>query len=195
MCDEATRWSCCEVIANRTAQTLLDTVRTLMSVPGSGLKPDAGIVDAFKHINASSGWRGFYRGLGPSLGSDIVGNALGFYLYDAFAESFKQATGRKPQPHEKGLLGGVSACVCMTLVMPLEICMTRMRLQGTGNNPVLYKNAFDCMRQIAAKEGVKGLFSGAGASYLKVYPQIATVYFVYELIARTMAVKGIASAY
>ena len=169
----------------------LDTVRTQMSVPGSGLKPGAGVVDAFKYVNKTFGWRGFYKGLGPTLGSDLVGNAIGFFLYDTFSDMFRNATGRKPSPSEKGLLGGMSACVCMTLTMPLEICMTRMRIQGCGDNPILYKNTVDCLQQIVRKEGAKALFSGAGASYLKVYPQIACVYAVYEVLARVMAIKGL----
>ena len=47
------------------------------------------------------------------------------------------------------------------------------------------------MQQIVRKEGAKALFSGAGASYLKVYPQIACVYAVYEVLARVMAIKGL----
>ena len=50
-----------------------------------------------------------------------------------------------------------------------------------GHRPVLYKNALECLRLSVQREGLKSLWLGTGAAYVKIFPQLAITYFVFEL--------------
>lgn len=49
---------------------------------------------------------GLYKGLTPTLGADIVGNGLGFFIYDTCVDKYKQITGKKAGSIERGMFGG-----------------------------------------------------------------------------------------
>ena len=164
-----------------------------MAVSG-GLR--GGVVAAAKQLYLEQGGiRAFYKGLGPTLVADVVGTALGFTLYDTLTAAYRERCvgGRKATPFEKGVLGGVGACCSMTVTMPLEVVMTRMRVQGIGGRPVLYGSALECLRSIARKEGISSLWLGTTAAYVKIFPQLAATYFLFELASERMGVGGIGS--
>lgn len=168
----------------------LDTIKTQMSVVSS--KAVSGNLSTVgRLIIRQQGALALYKGLVPTLVTDIIGNGLGFTLYDTFNSQFRKRVGRKPQPAEKGLLGGLAACCCMTITMPLEVVITRMRIQGSGGRPMLYKNTADCLVKISRTEGVTALWKGASATYGKVFPQIGIVYFIFELVSRELAIKDL----
>ena len=107
-----------------------------MAVSG-GLR--GGVVAAAKQLYLEQGGiRAFYKGLGPTLVADVVGTALGFTLYDTLTAAYRERCvgGRKATPFEKGVLGGVGACCSMTVTMPLEVVMTRMRVMTTSSGIV-----------------------------------------------------------
>ena len=169
----------------------LDTLKSQMAVRG-GLRGSA-LAAAAQMFREQGGARAFYKGLGPTLVADIIGTGLGFTLYDSFVGWYRRVVGgRKPTPAEKGALGGASACVCLTVTQPLEVVMTRMRVQGVGGRPVLYKNAVDCLRVIARREGMRSLWLGLGAAYGKIFPQLAITYCVFEMDKERMGVDGLA---
>jgi solute carrier family 25 phosphate transporter 23/24/25/41 len=170
----------------------LDTLKSQMAVRG-GLKGSA-LRAARQMFAEQGGARAFYKGLGPTLVADIVGTGLGFTLYDSFNSWYQKNVtgGRKPSPAEKGVLGGFSACVCLTATQPLEVVMTRMRVQGVGGRPVLYKNMLDCLAVTARREGWRSLWLGTGAAYAKIFPQLAITYYVFEMASEQMGVGGLA---
>ena len=170
----------------------MDTLKSQMAVRG-GLKGSA-FRAARQMFAEQGGARAFYKGLGPTLLADIVGTGLGFTLYDSLNGWYQRNVtgGRKPSPAEKGVIGGFSACVCLTATQPLEVVMTRMRVQGVGGRPVLYKNMVDCIAVTARREGWRSLWLGTGAAYIKIFPQLAITYYVFEQVSEQMGVGGLA---
>lgn len=116
---------------------------------------------------------------------------MGFVFYDLANSAFTKLTGRKRRASEKGLVGGTTACLSMTVAMPLEIVMTRMRVQGLPGYPVVYKSALDCVAKIAKEEGVETLWRGLVPAYLKVFPMIFTSYFVFEALSKKSGIGGL----
>ena len=168
----------------------LDTLKSQMAVAG-GLRGSV-VTAATQLFREQGGLKAFYKGIGPTLLCDVIGSALGFTLYETFQTMYREANGgRKPNPLEKGALGGLGACVSLTLTMPLEVVMTRMRVQGLGHRPVLYKNALECLKLSVQREGLKSLWLGTGAAYVKIFPQLAITYFVFELASEQLGVGGL----
>lgn len=170
----------------------LDTLKSQMAVRG-GLKGNA-INAARQMFLEQGGARAFYKGLGPTLLADVIGTGLGFTLYDSFNGWYQKnvTNGRKPSPAEKGIIGGFSACLCLTATQPLEVVMTRMRVQGVGGRPILYTNMAHCLRITCQREGWKSLWLGTGAAYAKIFPQLAITYYVFELVSEQLGVGGLA---
>jgi solute carrier family 25 phosphate transporter 23/24/25/41 len=166
----------------------LDTIGSQMAVAG-GAK--GGLVEVGKQIVERGGVGGLYRGLSATVASDVWGIGVGFFLYDTVNAAFKQTFGRAPRAHEKGMVGGTCACLSMSLAMPLEVVMTRMRVQGLPGYPVVYKSALDCLRTVAREEGVRALWRGIVPAYLKVFPMIFTSYFVFETLSKRQGVGGL----
>ena len=103
------------------------------------------------------------------LVGDVWGMMLGFGLYDLTNGLFQKVVGRKPKSLEKGAVGGATACLSLTTQMPLMLATTRMQIQGLPGYPIQYKSLWDCILQIARKEGVwPALWKGVGPAYVKV---------------------------
>lgn len=163
----------------------LDLLRSQMQINGGGFS------STFNSVIKTAGPLGLYKGLTPTLGADIVGNGLGFFLYETYVEKYKEITGKKADSFVRGICGALTGCSCLTLTFPLEVVMTRMRVQGTGGRPVIYKNVIDCMQQIAKAEGMAGLYKGAITTYLKVIPQVFVVYFTVSSVNKALGVGGL----
>ena len=58
---------------------------------------------------------------------------------------------------------------------------------------MLYGSALECLRSIARKEGISSLWLGTTAAYVKIFPQLAATYFLFELASERMGVGGIGS--
>ncbi len=70
------------------------------------------------------------------------------------------------------LLGSAAASIATCFSNPIEVCKTRMQLQGELQTRSAelrtrrYKNMFDCFYKIARDEGIRGLQGGLGAGIM-----------------------------
>ncbi|KAL2223101.1 mitochondrial ADP,ATP carrier protein [Thermoascus aurantiacus ATCC 26904] len=147
----------------------LDYARTRLandakSAKSGGERQFNGLIDVYKKTLASDGIVGLYRGFGPSVLGIIVYRGLYFGMYDSikpillvgplegsFVASF--------------LLGWGVTTGAGIASYPLDTIRRRMMM--TSGEAVKYKSSFDAARQIAAKEGVRSFFKGAGANILR----------------------------
>ncbi|TCD68317.1 Mitochondrial oxaloacetate carrier protein [Steccherinum ochraceum] len=66
------------------------------------------------------------------------------------------------------ILGGIAACVAVTISNPAEVAKTRMQLQGElarGGGVKVYNNVFDVFRKTWRNEGIRGIQRGLGPAY------------------------------
>jgi len=68
-------------------------------------------------------------------------------------------------------LGGIAGAFGATTVYPIDLVKTRMQNQRkiTGT-PLLYKNSWDCAKQILRNEGFLGFYRGGGVQALGIAP-------------------------
>jgi len=150
----------------------LDYARTrLASDVGGGAKTFDGLGDCLKKTaTGPGGFFALYSGFGVSL--------MGIIPYRGFQlGAFDTICGVNPYKNDPGLLGAVTtfgaAQVAITagasISYPFDT--VRRRLQMQAEKPVeehLYKGTADCLRKIAAEEGVaKGLYKGFIANTLR----------------------------
>lgn len=87
----------------------------------------------------------------------------------------------KLSPWGKAAAGTVAAIVANTLVYPLDIIKTRLQVQ-TEDDEVKYDGIVDAFRQIVAKEGIKGMYTGLTGSLIGVASTNFAYFYWYGLI-------------
>ena len=137
-------------------------------------------------------FHGFYKGLGPTIFFKIIATAVGFNLHAQMSRVCRDAVGgRRLSALEHGFIGGMSGITCATLTLPLHSAVTKLRIQGVGGRPLVYRGLADCLSQSVQKAGWRSLFAGAVPTYAKVFPNVFIVYSVTAGLRRRWGVGGL----
>ncbi|KAI1184538.1 mitochondrial carrier domain-containing protein [Nemania serpens] len=127
---------------------------------------------AMYSIYRTEHWRGFFRGLGPSLAGVVPATAVKFYVYGSCKQAGAAILGYKEDSAlvhaQAAMAAGIATA---TATNPIWLVKTRMQLQSSQTQAKStathrYKNSLDCTRQILRQEGIGGLYKGLSASYL-----------------------------
>ncbi|EEA27628.1 ADP/ATP carrier protein [Talaromyces marneffei ATCC 18224] len=166
----------------------LDYARTRLandakSAKGGGDRQFNGLVDVYKKTLAADGIAGLYRGFSVSVAGIIVYRGLYFGMYDSLKPVILVG------PLEGNFLASFLLGWSVTTgagIASYPLDTIRRRMMMTSGEAVKYKSSFDAARQIAAKEGVKSFFKGAGANILRgvagagvlsIYDQVQLILF------------------
>ncbi|KAI1911092.1 ADP/ATP carrier protein [Ophidiomyces ophidiicola] len=156
---------------------------------GGGDRQFNGLVDVYKKTLASDGIAGLYRGFGPSVLGIVVYRGLYFGMYDSIKPVLLVG------PLEGNflasfLLGWTVTTGAGIASYPLDTIRRRMMM--TSGEAVKYSSSLDAARQIAAKEGVRSFFKGAGANILRgvAGAGVLSIYDQVQLLLFGKAFKG-----
>lgn len=121
------------------------------------------------------GSRALFKGLGPNLVGVIPARSINFYVYGNGKRLMADHWNRGQEAPWVHLLAGVTAGVATsTATNPVWMVKTRLQLdknvaeRSGGVTQRLYRNSWDCVKQVVRDEGVRGLYKGMSASYLGV---------------------------
>ncbi|KFH44412.1 putative mitochondrial carrier-like protein [Hapsidospora chrysogenum ATCC 11550] len=124
-------------------------------------------------IHYTEGWRGFFRGLGPSLAGVVPTTAIKFYVYGNCKHLGAQLLSRDKDDAVVHAQAAIAAGLATaTFTNPIWLVKTRLQLDkarmrsGGITATRQYRNSLDCVRQVVRAEGVRGLYRGLSASYL-----------------------------
>jgi solute carrier family 25 protein 33/36 len=141
-----------------------------------------GLIDCAIKTYKSEGLRGFYKGLGASyLG--VFETMIQFTLYENLKRTLKVSMDRDLHSSEFLLISSFSKLVASALTYPHEVIRTRLREQKNVR-PLKYPGPISGMLVLARQEGIKGLYGGMGAHLLRVVPNAAILFYVYEMTER-----------
>jgi solute carrier family 25 protein 33/36 len=159
-----------------------------------------------QQIYQREGIRGFYKGLTASF-LGIVESAVYFVIYEKTKKlsSDRKALemGLSPIDYEKRnilriwllndeieghalspitylALGGSCKLLASAITYPHEVVRTRMR--EIVNGQCRYPHLIGAFKTIAAEEGIRGLYAGMGAHLIRVVPNTAIMFAVYEAV-------------
>jgi solute carrier family 25 (mitochondrial phosphate transporter), member 23/24/25/41 len=179
--------------AGASAQLLLyplEVVKTRIVVSTSN-EFGGGIKEVVQEAYRTGGVRSFYKGLVPNMVGIFLYRGLEVGLYSnvqaAVIERRRAADKSRTKAEcqmtavETAVAGTCASVVAQTVTYPLNVVRTRMQTQGLqGRALPLQCGMCDCMRQLYIKDGVKGLFHGLAANYLKAVPASAIAFVVFE---------------
>ena len=148
---------------------------------------------AVRSILKSSGPGGFYRGYAGQIMRDVPFRAVQLPSYEFVKTTWtrKFATDeagvvRKLSSLENMAVGIIAGTFSAAVTTPLDVIKTRLM---TGKDSVSFGGAFAMAKQIVAKEGVPGLFSGLGPRIIYVGPSVGVFFVVYEGVKSHLATK------
>ncbi len=175
------------------AKTRLQLQRNGVTAPGQY----SGFLHCLVQISTKEGVAGLYKGLLPSL-LLVSHGAIQFAVYEelkSLAQSFsKQQQSGGPQQRHKGrtlspaevtAFGALSKLAASLATYPSQVVRSRLQ-QRMDTRMLQYRGLADVVRKTMAREGVRGFYRGLVPNMLRVMPQSALTFLVYESVMRQL---------
>ncbi|CAG8481483.1 14450_t:CDS:10 [Ambispora leptoticha] len=145
------------------------------------------------YLNMKVRMNRLYRGMGPPLVGVTPVFAVSFWSYDLGKKLVYAVTpNRTSQTLNLGEImaaGFFSAGPTTLLMGPLERIKVLLQVQGQGGE-AKYKGPIDAVRQLYKEGGIRSIFRGSAATFLRDGPGSAAYFGVYELTKRLLTPKG-----
>ena len=134
------------------------------------------IKNALVDVYRENGMKTFYKGYVPSVLSIAPFISINFTTFD-----YLKQINTYPSSFDLLCMGGISGCIAQTFCYPLDTIRRKMQLRN-----VVYKGIRDAFTTTIKNEGLVGLYRGMGVNALKVMPNNAIRFCVYEKIVQIM---------
>lgn len=135
-----------------------------------------GLTGALRVTLAEEGWRGLFRGIGPTLGGALPFEGLKFCVFDLLASRLDRGADGKPSVAALSTAGAVAGTVAAVLVFPNDTVRRRCQMDRGEK----YKGGFDCYRKLFAEQGIKAFYRGLSADLVRRVPSAAIQFVVYS---------------
>ncbi|KAI4215057.1 MAG: hypothetical protein LQ351_002371 [Letrouitia transgressa] len=151
----------------------------MLSTAASHPQAYQSITHGVRHILRSEGFRGFYRGLTPSL-FGVTHGAFQFMAYEQLKEVVHSS-----KPDERKMLtafdyvwtSSAAKIFASTTTYPYQVVRSRLQTYEAGRN---YLNAKDTVAKIWQREGLRGFYKGLSPNLFRVLPSTWVTFLVYE---------------
>lgn len=172
----------------------LDFARTRLAVDvGKGGKGTGaerqfnGLGDCLVKVFKSDGPLGLYRGFGISVLGIIAYRGAYFGLFDT-GNAILFSEGRTQNFFAMWAFAQFTTTLAGIISYPLDTVRRRLMMQS-GRKEKMYTGTIDCFRKIAANEGTKAFFKGAGSNVLRGTGG-ALVLVLYAKIQKFFGIEG-----
>ncbi|PLW05220.1 hypothetical protein PCASD_25338 [Puccinia coronata f. sp. avenae] len=168
----------------------LDVVKTKLQAQGGMFHPHPtvdtyeGLLGSMRIIWREEGFRGLYRGLGPTIIGYLPTWAIYFTVYDAVKAKLADSRPNHEEDAVAHVLAAMTAGATSTIATnPLWLIKTRFMTQRVVRDPQSerYRHTMDAIRRIHAKEGLRGFYRGLVPSLFGV-THVAIQFPLYEQI-------------
>lgn len=159
----------------------LDLARTTLAYQvkdATGAYPYKGIKDVFSKALKESGFRGLYRGIGPTLYGMLPYAGLKFYIYERLKSSLPEDC--QSSVSVKLACGAIAGIMGQTFTYPLDVVRRQMQVQAVGHSNQNYRSTIDGLVSIARLYGARQLFAGLSINYIKLVPSVAIGFATYD---------------
>ncbi|KAF6002191.1 hypothetical protein F1559_002202 [Cyanidiococcus yangmingshanensis] len=198
-------------------KTRIQLEKGLRSSPQTGpamIYPSGALLTTVRSLWREEGFRGFYRGLGPSI-LLVTHGAIQFAAYERIRRIFMRrrlATSHRNQDISESdasriqgpitnsaernnivrlsvieslLAATASKVIASVLTYPLQVARTRMQQQGVDMQA--YGSLLRALRTIYSRNGLRGFYRGVVANLCRVTPSSAITFVCYEQIAQLLS--------
>jgi|SaaInlStandDraft_6_1057023.scaffolds.fasta_scaffold04021_4 solute carrier family 25, member 34/35 len=169
----------------KTRQQIKSTKGAVESVVGYQHKLAGGTLGSLKNLFVG-GLKETFRGVSAQVLRVTTGSATQLLTYD-YAKHlvfvyFPERHVNPVSPTTILMASSLAGLAVTTVMQPVDIACTRVLNQPTGpqGEGLYYRGAWDCLLKTLKAEGMRGLFKGWSASYLRVGPHTALTFFFLE---------------
>jgi len=130
------------------------------------------VVDALVKIGKNEGLKGFFTGATPTIVRGLSINLGMLMTYDTYKKWNSSWAGEGTQTNRffSGFLSGWTAA---TVSLPFDFVKTRLQKQAPlADGTMPYKGVLDCMKKVAAQEGVAAFYQGYFTFVVRIAPHI-----------------------
>merc|ERR1712087_829426 len=142
-----------------------------------------GIGDCFRRVNAEQGTAAFWRGNLANVIRYFPTQALNFACKDFYKTIFNPYN-PKTEPGKffvgNCASGGAAGATSLCFVYPLDFARTRLAADVGSGKTREFTGIVDCLRKIATKDGVQGLYRGFGISVAGIIFYRAAYFGMYD---------------
>ncbi|KAF9004658.1 mitochondrial carrier protein RIM2 [Cyathus striatus] len=177
-------------VATGSATNPIWVVKTRLQLEQS-LGRGTGSLGTITKIWREEGVRGFYKGLSASyLG--VTEGTIQWVLYERLKKLSGAGKDNGGVAEWLGMLGsaGTAKCVASLITYPHEVIRTRLRQPVQPNGLPKYTGLAQTLRLVIAEEGARALYGGLSAHLMRVVPNAAVMYSIYEGVLRWGKAKG-----
>ena len=165
-------------------------------------------VDCFVKTLKDEGIGGLFRGVGSPLAGQAFMSAFKFFYYGQVRNLIAGRTDWKPEDlsiRQYFLAGAITGFFNTFLDSPVDLFKSKMQAQkraaaaaasttvggsGAVSAEPVYKNVFDCAKQIVTKYGIVGVYQGLGITFLRDMGGNCAYFGVYESVRRYRTPPG-----
>jgi solute carrier family 25 (mitochondrial folate transporter), member 32 len=124
-----------------------------------------GLLSSLSTIIQKDGIKGIFVGLSPTLQASMVEKALWFPIYELTKKKLSTQLDIEPTNPLLHFHAAVSTSA-LTVLLTHPLWMVRTRIMLAETPELAYPSLYNGINTILRKEGVKGLYTGVGASML-----------------------------
>jgi len=152
----------------------LETIRSRLSLQTKNSHYN-GLLDAYRTIPT----RDLFKGLKMSILGFVPFTALSFSAYFTYKE-YLESHVQWNDDVIKVIGGGMAGISAVTVTYPTDLIRRRLQLQNFDKSVPKYSGILDCISKINKVEGVRGLYRGLTATYIKLFPTIGIQFLAME---------------
>lgn len=166
----------------------MEVIKTRIVVSKSG-EFKGGVREVVQMAYRAGGIREFYGGFVPNMVGIVVYRGLEMGIYSSMQQSLmlyrmqwqdKSRHDAALSTAEVGCIGMFASTIAQTVSYPLNVVRTRLQTQGANGRAHAYNGMVDCIVKMVRHKGVRSLFSGLMANYLKAVPASTCTFMVFE---------------
>jgi solute carrier family 25 carnitine/acylcarnitine transporter 20/29 len=163
----------------------LDTVKVRLQTQSDIYK---GTIDCLSKTVREEGFKGLYKGVQSPLVGLAVMNSVMFLAYGQSKSAVQSDPVVPLTISQYWLAGAITGFTISFVEGPIDLFKSQIQVQRAGESK--YNGVLDCARQIVGKHGIRGMYQGLGATFLRDIPSNASYFGFYELSRKLMVKPG-----
>lgn len=176
----------------------MERLKVMNQIAASGKNEYSTIIGGLRHMKATEGWAGFFKGNGSNVARIAPYSALQFLFFDIYKvglqKSFlavdpaRASTAKIDKngypalnPYWTLAAGALAGSTSTFFCYPLDLVRSFLTVQ---TNQGKYKGIVDCLRQVYRAEGIQGWYRGCVPTLVGITPYIAINFFVFDSLKK-----------